>query len=82
MQETLRSNLFAVAAIYAEANCLKLHSVSGVAARDAGFFSRIKRPETSFTVRKYDEVMRFFSDNWPKDRAWPADIPRPGKDAA
>lgn len=28
------------------------------------------------TVRRYNMAVRWFSENWPADTAWPADIPR------
>lgn len=77
MEEMLRSNLFAVAGAYAESQNLKMHAVAALAARDAGFFSRIKKPQTSFTIRKYDDVMQWFSDHWPRERAWPSGVVRP-----
>ena len=29
------------------------------------------------TIRTYNKATQWFSDNWPNDLAWPADIPRP-----
>jgi hypothetical protein len=30
-------------------------------------------------VRRLEEAITWFSDHWPKDAPWPADIPRPEK---
>ncbi len=51
-------------------------TVGRLAAGDWHFFIRI-RDGASFTARKYDEVMAWFSGNWPSDAVWPADVPRP-----
>lgn len=77
MEQTLRSNLFAVAELYASANSMTLHNVAAVAARDYGFFSRLRRSEKAFTVRKYDQVMQWFSDHWPVRVEWPKGVERP-----
>jgi hypothetical protein len=50
-------------------------TVGNLAAGDWRFFGRL-REGRAFTARKYDEVMRWFSNNWPDDE-WPAAIPRP-----
>lgn len=68
--------MLTIARLYADAKSLPISTVSNLAARDSGFFGRIEREEASFTARKYDDVMGWFSDNWPASLAWPEDVPR------
>jgi hypothetical protein len=78
MQDELISHMQACLAAYVAATG---KSKSWIIARATGgdynFFKRFADPDASFTVRKYDEVMRWFSDNWPENRQWPAGVPRP-----
>lgn len=47
-------------------------------AADGAFFSRLRDGNT-LTVRKYDAVVGWFSENWPDGAEWPADVTRPVK---
>lgn len=64
----------------ADAYCAaKQQSISTVAQRVLGdwrFFDRAENGKT-FTARKYDAAMAWFSTNWPEGAAWPAGVPRP-----
>ena len=73
----LRQNMLDIASLYASETGMKISAVAAVAARDAGFFGRMARGSASFTARKYDDVMRWFSVNWPIGTTWPTKIPRP-----
>ncbi|CUH68034.1 hypothetical protein TG4357_03353 [Thalassovita gelatinovora] len=57
---------------------LKLSTVSTYAANDGKWLDGLKG-NASCTLRKASVVIRWFSDNWPSDLEWPADIPRPKK---
>lgn len=46
------------------------------AAGEWRFFSRLSGDRT-FTIKKYDEVMAWFSTEWPDDLDWPQGVPRP-----
>lgn len=48
---------------------------------DGQFLSRLKDGK-GCTIRTAETVMKWFSDNWPEDLEWPADIPRPEKSKA
>lgn len=76
MDKLLRDHMLTVARIFASETGLPITTVSAKAARDTGFIGRIERDEGSFTARKYDDVMGWFSDNWPDETDWPADVPR------
>lgn len=68
--------MLAIACLFSAKKGIPISTVGVLAARDSGFFGRIEREEASFTARKYDDVMGWLSDNWPKDVEWPADVPR------
>lgn len=76
MESELRHHLRSCAAAYAAARAVALVTVGRLAANDWRFFERLDEDKT-FTVRKYDQVVRWFSDNWPDEAEWPADVPRP-----
>ncbi len=76
MESELRTNLRTCAEAYAGARAIELSTVGRLAAGDWRFFDRIMDGK-SFTARKYDETMRWFSANWPDALAWPVGVPRP-----
>lgn len=78
MEYELRQKLLATAAAYGRAFDIGLSSVARRCRNDSGFFRRIADPSKSFTARTFDEVMQWFSDNWPVNAAWPALVARPG----
>lgn len=82
----MRDNLLRFARAYAEARGVKLVTISALAYGEAPFFDMLveqdrieaaatdgERPgrKGSFTMRKYDEVIAWFWENWP------ADVPMP-----
>jgi hypothetical protein len=75
MENELRNYLLTCASRFAEKRGFKDATVGNLAAGDWRFFERLREGK-SFTARKYDEVMSWFSNNWP-DEDWPAAIPRP-----
>jgi hypothetical protein len=80
MEHQLQTYLLDLAHAYAGALNWKLSTVGKIAAGYGRFFERLGEGKT-FTVRKYDSVVRWFSANWPNDLAWPADVPRPSVSA-
>jgi hypothetical protein len=77
MEEQLRLNLMQCADTYALAKGMKLSTLARLAAGDWRFFTSVKSGDKTFTARKYDEVMQWFSDHWPADLAWPSEVDRP-----
>jgi hypothetical protein len=77
MESELRSNLIAVATAFAHAEQCGLSTVSRRCRNDSGFFHRLFDETKSFTVRTFDDVLQWFSDNWPPGTEWPASIARP-----
>ena len=77
MENDLRSSLIAVAEAFAAAEGCALSTVSRRCRNDSAFFRRIADVGKSFTLRTFDEVMQWFSDNWPGDADWPIGVARP-----
>lgn len=76
MEAELVENLRAVFASFSGASKLSASTVWMRAAKDARFMSRIESG-SGFTVKTYDSVMRWFSENWPSDAMWPKTVARP-----
>lgn len=76
MESTLRRHLQTCAREFASATEREPSTVARLATGDWRFFDRINEG-ASFTARKYDSIMAWFSGNWPEASAWPADVPRP-----
>lgn len=77
MEHTLRASLVAIAVAFANAENCALSTVSRRCRNDSAFFRRISDVDKSFTLRTFDEVMQWFSDNWPHGQEWPEEIDRP-----
>jgi hypothetical protein len=77
MENTLRASLVATADAFALAENCALSTVSRRCRNDSAFFRRIADVEKSFTLRTFDEVMQWFSDNWPPGHEWPDGVDRP-----
>lgn len=77
MEAELRQTLRIVAGAFAEADGCALSTVSRRCRNDSGFFHRLADSSKSFTARTFDEVMQWFSANWPEGSAWPEVIARP-----
>lgn len=77
METELRDNLLRCAETYAKSRGIGLPTLGRMAAGDWRFFSRLQTDSVTFTARKYDEVISWFSDQWPPDKEWPDGIARP-----
>lgn len=77
MESELRSNLMACASAYAGAKAVSLATIGRLAAGDWRFFDRLDDDAKTFTARKYDEVINWFSARWPEDVVWPEQVQRP-----
>lgn len=76
MEEALTKNLLSVSAAYCAVCGLNESTVGRQCAADGRFFSRIREGKT-FTIKKYDEVIVWFSVHWPEGADWPAGVARP-----
>ena len=77
METELRSNLMACASAYAGARSVSLATLGRLAAGDWRFFDRLDDDGKTFTARKYDEVICWFSEQWPEGTPWPSSVVRP-----
>jgi hypothetical protein len=82
MEEELSLNLLRCAKSYAEAKGMELSTLARLSAGDWRFFSNLQADEKTFTARKYDHVIQWFSDHWPADKSWPEGISRPAPASA
>ncbi|RXF72091.1 hypothetical protein [Hansschlegelia zhihuaiae] len=80
MEADLSAHLRTCASAFAEAKGVELVTVARRACGDWRFFDRLETG-ASFTIRKYDDAMAWFSDNWPEGLAWPVGVPRPARAA-
>ncbi|WP_420478264.1 hypothetical protein [Brevundimonas sp. FT23028] len=76
MEDTLRHHLTTCADEFARLTKREPSTVARLATGDWRFYERIEAG-ASFTARKYDAVMAWFSGNWPADAEWPVGVPRP-----
>ena len=76
MEAELRHHLISLAEAYAAERKLEMVTVARLATGDWRFFVRVTEG-ASFTAKKYDAIVEWFSDNWPVTLAWPDGITRP-----
>jgi hypothetical protein len=76
METQLANHLLTLSDAFCVAKDLGESTVGRHCAADSRFFSRIRSGKT-FTAKKYDEVVAWFSANWPDDCVWPLAVPRP-----
>jgi len=78
MEQSLKNNLLACADAFVAKRKVRLTTLGRMVANDSPFFARLREDnKSSFTARKYDEIMRWFSDHWPAGADWPRSVPRP-----
>lgn len=71
------TNLLRVADEYASHRNHSLKTVSLRAAKQGQFLADLKTGRRGITLSRRDAIFQWFSDNWPEELVWPADIPRP-----
>lgn len=81
MEEELRQNLNRCAAAFMTGRDIGTATLGRLAAGDWRFFDRLGDDGKTFTARKYDEIIQWFSANWPAEAAWPDGIVRPDQKA-
>lgn len=74
MENELKSNLIVCFEAFTAKTKRSPSTVAQAAAGDWRFFDRLKTG--SFTARKYDLIMSWFSENWPDDLEWPEGVAR------
>ncbi|MDP1866966.1 MAG: hypothetical protein Q8L13_11585 [Bradyrhizobium sp.] len=81
MEEELRQNLNRCLAAFMAQRDIGVATVGRLAAGDWRFFDRLGEAGKTFTARKYDEVIDWFSENWPANAVWPEGVSRPKQKA-
>jgi hypothetical protein len=76
METELARHLLTLSEQFGSARDLGEATVGRHCAADGRFFLRIREGKT-FTAKKYDDVVLWFSQNWPVGVVWPESIPRP-----
>lgn len=71
MEKELRNTLLETAAAFAKARGCAISTVSKRVKNDPNFFARLHDAKGTFTVRTFDEVMRWCADNWPEGKPLP-----------
>lgn len=77
MEKQLRDHLLALASQYVAFTGCGFSTLARRCRNDSGFFDRLQQIDKSFTVRTFDEVVAWFSKNWPDGCEWPADMAQP-----
>ncbi|MGX0963191.1 hypothetical protein AB7M63_003640 [Bradyrhizobium japonicum] len=75
MERELIRNLKAVADAFRVERPLAFGTLGRLAAGDWRFFDHLG--SKTFTARKYDQVIAWFSTNWPAAATWPDGVARP-----
>lgn len=75
MEAELAKNLLKLSEGYCAARGLGEATVGRLCAADSRFFVRIREGKT-FTAKKYDDVVAWFSSHWPDGAVWPDSIKR------
>ncbi|MFN4191857.1 MAG: hypothetical protein ACK4FR_02845 [Tabrizicola sp.] len=78
MEATSSNHLLCLADLYGLHHGLSHWRVSYLVRGDGQFFHKLKTGK-SCTLRTAARVLSWFSDNWPEDLEWPAEIARPPK---
>lgn len=76
MEHELRQFLLRLAAAFTGATGRSSKTIGKKALNDNKFYPRIERGD-GFSVKTYDRVVQWLSDNWPREAIWPREIPRP-----
>ena len=77
----LRDQLIAVSDSYAAHRGLSRARVSTIVFSSGMSLDRIAAGR-DLNTGSWERAMRWFSENWPDDAEWPADVPRPTAEAA
>ena len=67
----LRQNIVNLANAFAKARGIKEATVSRLIRGDMHFLKDYGRGRISVTVKKYDDIVNYFFDNWPDDTPMP-----------
>ena len=78
MMDYTDSRFVATLELFAEHERRSIKTVSRLATGSGDTVDRLRRGGT-ITTRRMDRALRYLSEHWPEDLAWPAHTPRPNK---
>ncbi|TGT72942.1 hypothetical protein EN802_13775 [bacterium M00.F.Ca.ET.159.01.1.1] len=81
MEAELIRHLLTLLQLFSERKGLAESTIGRLCIKDGAFFPRL-RAGSSLSVRKYDEIVLWFSESWPEGLEWPEDINRPTRSLA
>ena len=76
MEAQLVKNLETLLACFRQIDGRAESTVGRFCAGDGDFFDRLRAGST-FSIRKYDQVVAWFASNWPTGAEWPEDVVKP-----
>lgn len=82
MQKALSANLIRLRDDFMKARLkhgtpIGVSVLSRLVTNNGIFLGSLKGARTTFTVRRYDDIVALFSKHWPNNAAWPEGIERP-----
>ena len=72
----LSETLLIVAEHYSALTGRSLATTSTLAANDGKLLRRLGEG-AGITIRRYEAIMMWFSEHWPRDAEWPSEVQRP-----
>ena len=70
-------HIISLAERYGSALSVPASTVSSRVFDDSKKLTAIRDAGADLTLTRYSGALRWFSENWPADLAWPDDVPRP-----
>lgn len=77
MEETAKATIIDLANRFSDATGVSPSTIGKRALNDNTFFSRISGTDATFTLRTFDRLLAWFSENWPETAVWPEGVERP-----
>jgi len=77
VMKTFTEQLVTVARAYAEGSGVSLSVVSHRVFDDSKRLPLVEEGGASVTLRRAEQALEWFSDNWPDGVSWPPDVVRP-----
>lgn len=77
----LTHQLLFVARAYCEARRLSLARTSTLVFNEGKKLDLIASGSADLATGRFERAMQWFSDNWPEDAKWPAEVARPAASA-
>ena len=79
LEQDARETLRTLAGAYCEATGARASRISRLALADAKWIGRVLDENSgfNFSVKSYDAVVAWLSENWPAGAKWPKSVKRP-----